>query len=118
MKLTPSNLASMLEMIDQNIISVKIAKDIMPDMLINGESPKEFVEKKGLTQISDRQAIEKVIDGVISKNEKSVTDFKSGKMNAIAYLIGQTMKEMRGKANPKIVNEILLNKMNGSNKTN
>ena len=110
-KLLPKNLADMVKMIDEGVISIKIAKEILPEMADKGESPRLLVEKKGLTQISDTNELESVIEKVIRSNDKSVSAYKGGKKNALAYLIGQIMKETHGKANPKIVNEILISKL-------
>lgn len=110
-KLSPENLAGMAKMIDDGVISIKIAKEILPEMAASGESPQALVEKKGLAQISDTAELEDAIEKVIKANDKSVSAYKGGKKNALAYLIGQIMKDTRGKANPKIVNEILINKL-------
>ncbi len=110
-RLSPAHLASMVKMIDDGIISVKIAKEILPEIAENGESPREIVEKKGLTQISDAGELEGVAERVIKANDKSVNDYRAGKKNSLIYLVGQIMKETRGKANPKLVNEILIKKL-------
>lgn len=110
-KLSPKGLADMVRMIDEGIISIKIAKEILSEMADKGESPQALVEKKGLTQISDTSELENIVEKVIGANNQSVSAYKSGKKNALAYLIGQIMKETRGKANPKIVNEMLIKKL-------
>ncbi|MDD5679680.1 MAG: Asp-tRNA(Asn)/Glu-tRNA(Gln) amidotransferase subunit GatB [Candidatus Omnitrophica bacterium] len=110
-KLSPANLAAMVRMIDEGIISIKIAKEMLPDMTDKGESPQALVEKKGLMQISDSGELESIVERILAANGKSVNDYKAGKTNALAHLVGQIMKETRGKANPKIVNEILLSKL-------
>jgi aspartyl-tRNA(Asn)/glutamyl-tRNA(Gln) amidotransferase subunit B len=110
-RLSPINLAQMVKMVDEGTISIKIAKAILPDMVTNGDSPEILVERKELSQISDRDKLEGIIDKVISENEKTVEDYKSGKKNALIFLIGQVMKATRGKANPKLVNEILKDKL-------
>lgn len=111
MRLSPCNLALMVKMIDDGAINAKAAKDILLEMAETGEPPDALVEKKGLRQISDAGALESVIDKVIKENEKSANDYRMGKRNALAHLIGAVMKETRGKANPKAVNEILLKKL-------
>ena len=88
-------------------ISGKIAKDVFEEMLKTKESPKVIVEKKGLMQVSDESVIEKVIDEILSKNQGQVEQYKSGKQQVFGFFVGQTMKMMKGKANPKIVNELL-----------
>ncbi len=113
-QLSPKNLALMVKMIDAGAISVKIAKEMLPEMVETGEPPDALVEKKGLRQISDAGALEGIIDKVIKENDRSVNDYKSGRKNALAHLIGAIMKETRGKANPKTVNELLLKKLGGN----
>ena len=96
---------------DNGIISLKIAKAILPDMVNRGDAPGALVEKKGLSQISDRGELKKVIARVLKENEETVSDYKSGKKNALIFLVGQVMKASRGKANPKMVNELLKDKL-------
>ena len=110
-RLSPANLAKMVKMVDGGSISVKIAKAILPDMMANGRAPDALVEKKGLSQISDTKELDGVIDKVLKENQKSVDDYKKGKKNAIIFLVGQAMQATRGKANPKLVNEILKSKL-------
>lgn len=112
-KLCPRNLALLVKMIDDGTISIKIAKEILPEMVEKGESPESLVEKKGLKQISDTGELEGVADKVIKANEETASDYKSGKKNALARLVGEIMKETRGKANPRKVNEILIKKLGG-----
>ena len=111
-KLSPANLAKMVKMVDDGTISVKIAKGILSEMADSGNAPDVIVKKRGLSQISDSGELENVIARVLKQNEKTVMDYRSGKQNAIIFLVGQVMKASRGKANPKMVNEILKNKLN------
>ncbi len=106
------NLASLLLLVDNNTINGKIAKSVFQEMIETGLGPDEIVEKKGLRQISDTGEIEKIIDQILESNIKSVEDFKNGKSKALGFLVGQVMKESKGKANPQIVNEMLLKKLN------
>ncbi|HIE34047.1 MAG TPA: Asp-tRNA(Asn)/Glu-tRNA(Gln) amidotransferase GatCAB subunit B, partial [Candidatus Altiarchaeales archaeon] len=71
------------------------------------KTPQQIVEAKGLKQISDPDALQKIITGIVEKNPKVVSEFKAGKEKSIGFLVGQVMKETRGKANPKLVNELL-----------
>jgi aspartyl-tRNA(Asn)/glutamyl-tRNA(Gln) amidotransferase subunit B len=112
-KLSPSDLALMVKMIDEGIINIKIAKEILPELIEKGESAESLVEKKGLKQISDTRELEGVVDKVIKANKETANDYKSGKKNALTRLVGEIMKETRGKANPRKVNEILLRKLGG-----
>jgi aspartyl-tRNA(Asn)/glutamyl-tRNA(Gln) amidotransferase subunit B len=100
-------LVEIIKMIDSGAISGKIAKDVLKEAIETKKAPEEIVESKGLTQISDSAEIEGVVKSVLAKNEKSVSDYKSGKKNALGFLVGQIMKETRGKANPAVVNELL-----------
>lgn len=108
-----ADLAALLKLIDDNTISGKIAKTVFRDMIETGEKPETIIEEKGLKQVSDTSEIEAIIDKVIASNQQSVDDFRNGKEKAIGFLVGQVMKESRGKANPQIVNEILIKKLNG-----
>jgi aspartyl-tRNA(Asn)/glutamyl-tRNA(Gln) amidotransferase subunit B len=81
-------------------------------MLENGKLPQQIVEEQGLVQISDEGAILAIVDAVIEKNPQSVEDFRAGKEKAIGFLVGQIMKETKGKANPALVNKMLLERLN------
>lgn len=105
--LKPAGLASLLKMIDQGEISGKIAKDVLAQAIETGSPPEKIVKSGGLAQIKDTDTLEKIIKEVISKNEKSVSDYKSGKSNAAMFLVGQVMKQTKGKANPQLVNKLL-----------
>lgn len=107
------SLASLLLLVDNNTINGKIAKSVFREMIETGQGPEEIVEKKGLRQVSDTGEIEKIIDLILESNPQSVEDFQNGKSKAIGFLVGQVMKESRGKANPQIVNEILMKKLKG-----
>jgi len=107
-KISPENLTKLLNLIDNGTISVKIAKDVFIDMFETGKTAQAIVEKKGLVQISDESYLEELAAKVIADNPKAAEDFKAGKGKALGSLVGQIMKETKGKANPKIVNEILI----------
>ncbi len=111
-----SNLAAMIRLINEGTISGKIAKDLFEILLTTDEDPKAVVEKRGLVQISDISAIEKVIDSVLAGNAPQVEKFLGGNEKVFGFFIGETMKMMKGKANPKIVNDILLAKLNSRKK--
>jgi aspartyl-tRNA(Asn)/glutamyl-tRNA(Gln) amidotransferase subunit B len=113
LKIKPSAIAELLKLIDNNTISGKIAKTVFKDMLETGDSAQKIIDEKGLVQVSDSSEIEKIIDDVLAKNAQSVTDYKNGKEKALGFLIGQIMKESKGKANPQVVNELLIKKLNG-----
>ena len=105
--ITPENFAEFVALIYKGKISSKIAKIILAEMYKTGGDPSQIVEKKGLEQITDKVEIEKIIKAVISKNQKAVEDFKKGKEGALQFLVGQVIRESRGKANPQIVTNLL-----------
>lgn len=107
----PKDLAMLLKRIDDATISGKIAKTVFEEMLATGKNPDTIINEKGLRQVTDTGAIESIIDEVIKNNPKSVEDFKNGKDKAFKFLIGQVMKESKGKANPQMVNDILIKKL-------
>jgi aspartyl-tRNA(Asn)/glutamyl-tRNA(Gln) amidotransferase subunit B len=108
----PSGIAELLTLIDNNTISGKIAKTVFKDMIETGDTPRKIIDAKGLVQVSDSSEIEGIIDVVLTNNPQSVTDYKNGKEKAMGFLVGQIMKESKGKANPQVVNELLLKKLN------
>ena len=111
-KVTEENLASLIILIDKGTISSKIAKQIFEEMFETGEKAENIVNKKGLVQISDEGAIKEICQRIVDANPQSIADYKAGKDRAIGYLVGQIMKETKGKANPQIVNKILLEIIN------
>ncbi|MFD1672961.1 Asp-tRNA(Asn)/Glu-tRNA(Gln) amidotransferase subunit GatB [Agrilactobacillus yilanensis] len=110
-KLTPENLATMVKLITDGTISSKIAKKVFKETITNGTEPKEYVEAKGLAQLSDPAKLTPIIDGVLDSNQQSIDDFKNGKDRAIGFLVGQIMKQTKGKADPKVVNQILMTEL-------
>lgn len=111
-KVSPADLAGMLVLIEEGTISGKIAKGLLPVMFETGKSPKALVEEKGLIQVSDTGAIEAAVREALAANPGPVADFRSGKKQAMGFLVGQIMKATQGKANPKLVNEILNRELN------
>lgn len=107
--ISPDNLAQLLKLIDDNIISGKIAKTVFDEMAQTGGAPKKIVKEKGLVQVTDESAIKAVIERVLEECSKEVENYKNGKTKLFGFFVGQVMKETKGKANPKIVNEILKN---------
>ncbi|SDX44014.1 Asp-tRNA(Asn)/Glu-tRNA(Gln) amidotransferase subunit GatB [Paenibacillus sp. CF384] len=111
-KLTGQGLGEMIGLMEKGTISSKIAKTVFKEMLETGKRPQQIVEEQGLVQISDEGAIAEVVDRIVSGNPQSVEDFKAGKEKAIGFLVGQVMKETKGKANPALVNKLLLARLN------
>ncbi|WHY72787.1 Asp-tRNA(Asn)/Glu-tRNA(Gln) amidotransferase subunit GatB [Fictibacillus enclensis] len=105
--LTPDNLAKMIKLIEDGTISSKIAKKVFKEMIENGGDPQTIVKEKGLVQISDEGAIREFVVAVLDRNPQSIEDFKNGKDKAIGFLVGQVMKETKGKANPPLVNKLI-----------
>jgi aspartyl-tRNA(Asn)/glutamyl-tRNA(Gln) amidotransferase subunit B len=95
-------------LIDNGTISNKIAKTVFKSMLETGKAPKQIVEEQGLVQISDEGAIRAIVERVVAGNPQSVTDYRAGKDKAIGFLVGQVMKESKGKANPGMVNQLIV----------
>lgn len=112
LNLKPESLSAMLKMIDSGVITGKIAKTLLIEIIQTGNAPEKLVKEKGLEQISDAGSLEKAISEVISENQKTVNDFKAGKDNAIMSLLGKVMQKTKGRANPNKVNELLRKKMN------
>ena len=110
-KLSPENISMLINRIDDQTISGKIGKSIFEEMCISGSSPDEIIDSQGLKQITDDDAIEKIIDKVIANNPKQVAGYKAGKDKLFGFFIGQVMKETQGKANPQAVNKILKEKL-------
>lgn len=111
--ISAEQLAGLLTRIDDNTISGKIAKDVFADMFAGGGNADEIIEKKGLKQITDAGAIEKIINDVIANSPSQLEQYRSGKNKLFGYFVGQTMKATQGKANPAQVNELLKKKLDG-----
>jgi aspartyl-tRNA(Asn)/glutamyl-tRNA(Gln) amidotransferase subunit B len=109
---SPNNLAALLELIEAGVISGKIAKTVFDEMAQTGKPARKIVEEKGLVQITDTDAIDDAISKVITNNPTEVEAYKNGKTKLMGFFVGQVMRETRGKANPKLVNEILKKKLN------
>jgi aspartyl-tRNA(Asn)/glutamyl-tRNA(Gln) amidotransferase subunit B len=110
---TPGHLAEMLSMIKQETISGKIAKDVFEEMYRTGKRPAEIVREKGWTQILDTGEIERAVEKVLQAYPRQLEEYRSGKEKVFGFFVGEVMKETRGKANPKRVNELLRQKLQG-----
>jgi len=106
-KVTPEMLAEMISLIASGTISGKIAKSVFEEMLSTGSDARSVVERRGLTQISDEGELREVVARVVEANPRSVEDFRSGKEKALGFLVGQVMKETRGRANPELANRLV-----------
>jgi len=108
---TPEQLARLVEQIEKGAISGKIGKQVFAKMLTTSQDPEAIIKEQGLTQISEPAAIEKMVDEVLQAHPGPVSEYKSGKEQAIGFLVGQVMKSSKGQANPKLVNQILKQKL-------
>ncbi|KKP80326.1 MAG: glutaminyl-tRNA synthase (glutamine-hydrolyzing) subunit B [Candidatus Moranbacteria bacterium RIFOXYA12_FULL_35_19] len=111
LKITPENYAELICIVAGGKINSSAAQAVLAEMYKTGGDPSQIIEEKNLAQMDNSEELEKVIDELLAKNEKSVADFKSGKENALKFLIGQTMAMTKGKANPQIVQEIIKKKL-------
>ena len=105
------NIAKLIKLIKANVISSKIAKEVFELLLLEDKDPEIIVKEKGLVQITDNSEIEKIVEQVLEENQQSVEDYKAGKSNALKYLVGQAMRLSKGKANPQMINELILKKL-------
>jgi aspartyl-tRNA(Asn)/glutamyl-tRNA(Gln) amidotransferase subunit B len=112
---SPENLGQLIKLISTNEISGKIAKDVLEDMFSSGKTARQIVDEKGLQQVTDQGEIAKVIDEVIAENPKMVEQYLAGKDKLLGFFVGQAMKITKGKANPKMLNDILKQKLNKKN---
>jgi len=109
----PLRLADLLALIDKGVISGKIAKTVFDEMWKSGKEPMAIVEEQGLVQVSDTGEIEAIIDGIMAANQGQVAEFRGGKEKVFGFFVGQVMRASKGKANPAVVNELLLKKLKG-----
>lgn len=110
--LKPKSLAELITLIEKSTISSKIAKDLLPELLSNGGSAKQLVESKGLTQISDLTTLETTIDKVLLAHPKELEQYRNGKTKLLGFFVGQVMKQTSGRADPKVTNQLLAQKLN------
>lgn len=107
----PENLGQLINLINEKVISVKIAKEVFQEMVETKKAPDEIVKEKNLVQISDTTEIESAIDKILTANASQVKEYLSGKEKVLGFFVGQIMKETKGKANPQILNELLKKKL-------
>ncbi len=102
----PEHLAELINLIEKGTISTKIAKDVLDKMFEGPEKPSKIIEDNGWIQISDEGAIKTIVEKILDLNPQSIEDFKNGKDKALGFLVGQAMKETKGKANPQMLNQM------------
>jgi aspartyl-tRNA(Asn)/glutamyl-tRNA(Gln) amidotransferase subunit B len=111
--LTPSALAELVQLIAAGTISNKIGKDLLPELLAQGGSPREMVEKRGLSQISDPAQIAALIDEVLAAHPEELAAYRGGKTKLQGFFVGQLMKQSGGRVDPKLSNQLLSQKLKG-----
>jgi len=111
--ISASDLAELLKLVDDGTISGKIAKSVFDEMAQSDKSARQIVAEQGLVQISDSSAIDDIVSKILAANPAEVQAYKSGKTKLLGFFVGQVMRETRGQANPKMVNEILVKKLAG-----
>ena len=109
---TGKELAKLIELIEKGTISSAIGKKVITELFENPKDPEEIIKEKGWIQISDEGAIKEVVMKVLENNPQSVADYKAGKDKALGFLVGQAMKETKGKANPQMLNKMFLEELN------
>ncbi|OPA72145.1 glutamine--tRNA ligase [Campylobacter pinnipediorum subsp. caledonicus] len=107
LKFSPLQVANLIKMLDDELVSSKIVKDVFEIMAKTGDEPQKIVEEKGLIQISDANIIIPMIDEVLAKNSENLQKYKDGNTNLFGFFVGQVLKASEGKANPKVVNELV-----------
>ena len=108
---TAEQFAKLIELIDNGTISSAIGKKVIEELFENPKDPEEIIKEKGWIQISDEGAIKEVVERVLANNPQSVADYKAGKDRALGFLVGQAMKETKGKANPQMLNKMFLERL-------
>ena len=103
----PVHLASLIELVDAGTINGSVAKEVFEEIFKHDIDPEKYVEEHGLKAVNDEGALRSTIEQVIRENPQSVEDYHSGKKKAMGFLVGQTMKALKGKANPAMVNQIV-----------
>ena len=104
---TPEHLAKLISLTESKAINSTVAKEVFEAMFDRDVDPEQYVEERGLKMVSDTDALRRVVEEVIAANPQSVEDYRNGKDRAIGFLVGQTMKAMKGKADPGMVNRLL-----------
>ncbi|MEI6627526.1 MAG: Asp-tRNA(Asn)/Glu-tRNA(Gln) amidotransferase subunit GatB, partial [bacterium] len=110
-KITPENFAEFIAFVHQGKISKLTAQDIMKEMFETGNDPETIIQEKNLGQMDNSDELSSVVDKIIANNPKAIEDIKAGKEASIKFLMGQIMKETKGKANPQIISDLLIQKL-------
>lgn len=110
-KINPGDLADLLKQIDEGTISAKMAKEIFAEMAETGKSASQIIKEKELMQITDEKDLAQIIETVLKENEENVKKYHAGRKKLFGFFVGEVMKKTQGKANPKLVNQILKEKL-------
>ncbi len=104
---SPENLAKLIRLVEKNVINRTVARGVFEAVFAENVDPEKYVEEKGLRVVSDEGALRGVVEEILEKNPQSVADYKAGKQKAMGFVVGQTMRAMKGKADPAVVNELV-----------
>lgn len=104
---SPENLAKLIRLVEKNVINRTVARGVFEAVFAENVDPEKYVEEKGLRVVSDEGALRRVVEEILERNPQSVTDYKAGKQKAMGFVVGQTMRAMKGKADPAVVNELV-----------
>lgn len=107
MEFSPSHLAALIRMVENNIINRTVAKTVFEEIFRHDADPEAYVEENGLKVVKDEGALRDTVKAVMAANPQSVEDYRNGREKAMGFLVGQTMKAMKGKADPSIVNQLV-----------
>ena len=110
-KITPLNFKKLLDLIETGSINNASAKIIFEEMFLNGDNPEKIANNKNLIQTFNADDIEPIIKEILQENPKAISDFLTGNENVVKFLLGQVMKNTKGKANPKVIEELLINQL-------
>jgi aspartyl-tRNA(Asn)/glutamyl-tRNA(Gln) amidotransferase subunit B len=109
-KVTPEHLVEMIRLINEGVISGKIGKKVLPEIILTGRHPMQIIEEEGLVKITSRETLEKIVDRVFAENPKAVRDALIDE-KAVHFLVGKLMKETKGKADPQLANQTIREKL-------
>ena len=112
-KVTPAHLGELLLMVDRGIISGKIAKTVFLDMMESGKDPQKIVKEKNLLQVSDEGELLTLVKEIVAANPGQAEEFRGGKSKLMGFFVGQLMQKTKGKANPKLANELFAKELKG-----
>ncbi|RME12493.1 MAG: Asp-tRNA(Asn)/Glu-tRNA(Gln) amidotransferase GatCAB subunit B, partial [Aquificota bacterium] len=110
---SPQSLAELVKLIREGVLSSRLAKEVLKEMVSTGKEPSKIVEEKGLRQVSDEDTIRAMIEEVVKENSREVERFRAGEEKVFGFLVGQVMKKAKGKANPQVVNRLLREMLTG-----